>query len=123
MGYVSDAQRKAVHASKADGGKGNPNKKSPTRATSKAAKNLLKAVPNKEAYNKLSAEDKRGFDKAAKKAGLPTKNIASALTMKTSPTLKKLSASCKAAAKRKFKVYPSAYANMWASKTQRQGKC
>ena len=33
------------------------------------------------------------------------------------------SASCKAAAKRKFKVYPSAYANMWAAKTQRQGKC
>ena len=29
----------------------------------------------------------------------------------------------KAAAKRKFKVYPSAYANMWAAKTQRQGKC
>ena len=26
-GYVSDAQRKAVHASKKDGGKGNPNKK------------------------------------------------------------------------------------------------
>ena len=25
-GYVSDAQRKAVHASKKDGGKGNPNK-------------------------------------------------------------------------------------------------
>ena len=29
----------------------------------------------------------------------------------------------KAAAKRKFKVYPSADANMWASKRQRQGKC
>ena len=29
----------------------------------------------------------------------------------------------KAAAKRKFKVYPSAYANMWASKTQKKGKC
>ena len=42
---------------------------------------------------------------------------------KKSPTLKKLSASCKAAAKRKFKVYPSAYANMWASKTQKAGKC
>ena len=27
MGYVSNAQRKAVHATKADGGKGNPNKK------------------------------------------------------------------------------------------------
>jgi|TARA_Y100000015_G_scaffold16166_1_gene15536 hypothetical protein len=47
----------------------------------------------------------------------------SALKMKTSPTLKKLSDSCKAAAKRKFKVYPSAYANMWASKTQKAGKC
>ena len=46
-----------------------------------------------------------------------------ALREKTSPALAKLSASCKAAAKRKFKVYPSAYANMWASKTQRQGKC
>ena len=61
--------------------------------------------------------------KAAKKAGLPTKNITSALKMKKSPALAKLSASCKAAAKRKFKVYPSAYANMWAAKTQRQGKC
>jgi len=74
MGYKSDAQRKAVHASKADGGKGNPNK-------------------------------------------------ASALKLKKSPALAKLSASCKAAAKRKFKVYPSAYANMWASKTQKAGKC
>ena len=27
------------------------------------------------------------------------------------------------AAKRKFKVYPSAYANMWASKQQGKGKC
>jgi len=34
-----------------------------------------------------------------------------------------LSASCKAAAKRKFDVYPSAYANMWASKQQGKGKC
>jgi hypothetical protein len=45
------------------------------------------------------------------------------LKMKTSPALLKISASCKAAAKRKFKVYPSAYANMWASKTQKKGKC
>jgi len=51
------------------------------------------------------------------------KNKASALKLKKSPALAKLSASCKAAAKRKFKVYPSAYANMWAAKTQRQGKC
>ena len=76
MGYKSDAQRKAVHASKADGGNGNPNK--------------MKA---------------------------------SALKLKKSPALAKLSASCKAAARRKFKVYPSAYANMWASRTQKKGKC
>ena len=34
-----------------------------------------------------------------------------------------LTASCIAAAKRKFDKYPSAYANMWASSQQRQGKC
>ena len=45
------------------------------------------------------------------------------LKMKTSPALLKISASCKAAARKKFKVYPSAYANMWASKTQKKGKC
>ena len=43
--------------------------------------------------------------------------------IKKSPTLLKLSASCKAAARKKFKVYPSAYANIWASKTQKKGKC
>ena len=59
----------------------------------------------------------------AKKIDNMIKNKASALKMKKSPALAKLSASCKAAAKRKFKVYPSAYANMWAAKTQRQGKC
>ena len=51
------------------------------------------------------------------------KELNSALKMKTSPALLKISASCKAAARRKFKVYPSAYANMWASKTQKKGKC
>ena len=35
--------------------------------------NLLKAVPNEEAYNKLSDTDKKGFDAAGKKAGLPQK--------------------------------------------------
>ena len=113
-------QQMAVKASMAEKAAG---KKSPVKATSKAAKNLLKAVPNKKAYNKLSDVDKKGFDKAAKKAGLPTKNVASGLKMKTSPALAKLSSSCKAAARRKFDVYPSAYANMWASKTQKAGKC
>ena len=67
MGYVSDAQRKAVHASKADGGKGNPNK------------------------------------------------------MKKSSALKKISAACKAAAKRKCKVWPSAYASGWGVRCTRAG--
>ena len=40
--------------------------------------------------------------------------------MNVTPLLKKLTAGCKAAAKRKFDVYPSAYANMWASKQQKK---
>ena len=40
-----------------------------------------------------------------------------------SPNKLTLTASCKAAARRKFDVYPSAYANAWASKTQKKGDC
>ena len=48
--------------------------KSPVKLTDKEKQaNLLKAVPNKEAYDKLSDEDKKGFDIVAKKVGLPTK--------------------------------------------------
>ena len=45
----------------------------------------------------------------------------SVLKKKTSPALKKLSASCKAAAKRKFKVWPSAYASGWGVRCTRAG--
>ena len=69
MGYVSNAQRKAVHASKADGGKGNPNK----------------------------------------------------MLQKMSPALAKISAGGKAAAKRKFKVWPSAYASGGGVRCTRAG--
>ena len=225
---VKDMPRKQQMAVKAAMAEKAAGKKSPAKNKSKAAKNLLKAVPNKAAYNKLSSEDKKGFDKAARKAGLPTKKSPTKMVSakdnnaaikekkrktrnkvkrvvqgimtggtsevvrklkgsakkymaqktaknaikesmsethqeklkrglkatkklvkkkkptgydyenddrgmdtnpikltktKTSPALAKLSASCKAAAKRKFKVYPSAYANMWASKTQKKGKC
>ena len=37
--------------------------------------NLLKAVPNKEAYDKLSEENKRSFDEKAVEVGLPTKKV------------------------------------------------
>jgi hypothetical protein len=40
-----------------------------------------------------------------------------------SPLYVKLTAKCKAAARTKFPVYPSAYANIWASKQQKKGKC
>ncbi len=67
MGYVSDAQRKAVHASRADGGKGAPGK------------------------------------------------------MTGSPLYGKISSACKAAAKRKFKVWPSAYASGWGVRCTKAG--
>ena len=40
--------------------------------------NLLKAVPNKEAYDKLSDADKEGFDATGAKVGLPTKEVSPA---------------------------------------------
>ena len=52
-----------------------------------------------------------------------SKEIDSHIDDMGSPLDLKLSAGCKAAAKKKFDVYPSAYANMWASKTQKKGKC
>lgn len=70
---------------------------SPAKATSKAAKNLLKAVPNKKAYEKLSDIDKKGFNKAAKEAGLPTK---AAATKKIEP---KVTRSRKDRGKKKIK--------------------
>jgi len=73
---------------------------------------------SKQKLKKISGELK----KASKLHAGQAKKLDTMLSKK-SPALKKLSASCKAAAKRKFKVYPSAYANMWASKTQKAGKC
>ena len=67
MGYVSYEQQQAVHASKADGGKGAPNK------------------------------------------------------MNASPLYGKISSACKAAAKKKFKVWPSAYASGWGVRCTKAG--
>ena len=72
MGYVSDKQRMAVHATKADGGKGNPNKK--------------KGKPEE-----------------------------------ISPAQGKISKACKKAAKRKFKVWPSAYASGYGVRCTKAG--
>ena len=117
MGYVSDAQRKAVHASKADGGKGNPNKLKVKGFDFKSKK-----AKNKRDYTAKEEKDFSMHNISARKTE-GTIEQQKALREKTSPALAKLSASCKSAARRKFKVYPSAYANMWASRTQKAGKC
>jgi len=70
-----------------------------------------------EALRMLSAGDSK-IDNMLKMRNAPLKAFAGG-----SPLTKKLSASCIAMAKRKFKVYPSAYANMYASKQQKKGKC
>ena len=41
--------------------------------------------------------------------------------MKKTPILEKISSPCKAAAKRKFKVWPSAYASGWGVRCTRAG--
>ena len=48
-------------------------------------------------------------------------SVISAMPMKKSSALKKISAACKAAAKRKFKVWPSAYASGWGVRCTRAG--
>ena len=87
-------------------------------------KNKPKTVTRKERlYGRENLPKKTNKQRKTSGLKLKSRNVANATAKKTSPALAKLSASCKAAAKRKFKVYPSAYANMWAAKTQRQGKC
>ena len=95
--YASAAQRKAIWASKKDGGAGNPNKK-------------LDDLNNDGKITRADVLVGRGV---IDEEGTPLQK-----TKKRT-----LTASCKAAAKRKFKKYPSAYANMWASRQQGQGKC
>lgn len=57
-GYASDAQRKAVHASKADGGKGNPNKMKVPLMMPADPKKMLKTK-----INKLSDQHKDLYDR------------------------------------------------------------
>ena len=61
--------------------------------------------------------------KGASKMHLKQSQDLSKMAEKDSPLDRKLTSKCKSAAKKKFDVYPSAYANMWASKQQGKGKC
>ena len=53
--------------------------------------------------------------------GNPNKMKVTSFKMTKSSALKKISAACKAAAKRKFKVWPSAYASGWGVRCTRAG--
>ena len=68
----------------------------------------LKAFIAKDKLREVSGQLKKASNMHAAQA----KKIDSAL----SSPMKKLKPCQKAAAKRKFKVYPSAYANIWASR-------
>ena len=70
-------------------------------------KNISKNLKNS---SKVHAKQSSQLDK-----------MASAMPLKQSSALKKISAACKAAAKRKFKVWPSAYASGWGVRCTRAG--
>ena len=63
----------APYKMKGFSGYGNSPMKNKNVSKAEKRANLLKVVPNEEAYNKLSDIDKKGFDKAGKAAGLPQK--------------------------------------------------
>ena len=107
MGYVSHAQRKAVWASKKDGGKGNPNSPAKMKKTGKQTMDARrKKNEHKPRTQAVDARRKR--------------NEKSPFKLKPkSPLLGKISASCKARAKKKFKVWPSAYASGWGVRCTR----
>ena len=67
-----------------------------------------------EDYSNIQVDDKGPY---------VVRNSSNQMKPEGSALYAKLTAKCKAAARRKFDVYPSAYANMWASKQQKKGKC
>jgi|TARA_R110000824_G_scaffold44830_1_gene130174 hypothetical protein len=71
-------------------------------------------MPDKKKLKKIVGE----LNKASKMHASQADRIGSMLK-KTSPALAKISASCKAQAKRKFKVWPSAYASGWGVRCTR----
>ena len=145
MGYVSHAQRKAVHASKADGGKGNPNKKKSPAKFKKKEKDKNKTInlvggkayaSSKQRFDKKTNKQKKHspakaknleevaeqLEGAVKAHGKQAKAVKKHIKqMKDSPAKAAISGPCKAAAKKKFKVWPSAYASGWGVRCTKAG--
>ena len=71
-------------------------------------------------FKKVDIKVSKELKKASKTHAGQADKIASALTMK-SPMNKGISGPCKAAAKKKFKVWPSAYASGWGVRCTKAG--
>ena len=74
----------------------------------------------KQKLKKISKELKKASNLHAGQAK-KIDGMVSGMPMKKSSALKKISAACKAAAKKKFKVWPSAYASGWGVRCTRAG--
>ena len=79
-------------------------------------KDLKKVVSELQGAVKAHGRQAKTIKQHIKDIGSPTKMV-------KSPMFLKLSAGCKAAARKKFKVYPSTDANMVASQTPKIGRC
>jgi hypothetical protein len=75
----------------------------------------LRAFVDKEKLKKISGELKKASNLHAGQAKKIDGMLSSPNKMTSSPIKGKLKPCQKAAARKKFDVYPSAYANMWAS--------
>ncbi len=127
MGYVSAAQRMAVHAHKADGGAGHPKnkKRSPKKMVSLKAIDLHNMPSSRRGSNRsftgAVVGTNRGGIMPSGHGIRGTQVIPSTPFRMKSPLKGKISPSCKARAKKKFKVWPSAYASGWGVRCT-QGK-
>jgi len=73
---------------------------------------------SKKLLKKVSSQLKAASKKHAGQAAKIDKTVSS---MKMKTPMKKISGPCKAAAKRKFKVWPSAYASGWGVRCTKAG--
>lgn len=100
--YVSDAQRKAVHASKADGGKGNPN--SPSKG--KKERMARRAVRKQERDHNRAARRTEG----TRLGQMLRRTFGSGKVQKPETPAKRKDA-CYHKVKARYDVFPSAYAS------------
>ena len=70
---------------------------------------------------RLKVKDMPRKQQMAVKATMADGGKGNPIKMKKSSALKKISAACKAAAKKKFKVWPSAYASGWGVRCTKAG--